>query len=201
MTAGTSFSSCPGARRGVKGRGERECGGRVRQSSVWGSTWRCRAWHCHIRHQEPGTCAMHVSGRNWRLPLLTLQDLGPFPVLPQGSRGTRSRSRAGAALKTPVRGHGSQDLVLVLQPNPCTCACVLPPDPVWGIGGSCFYGPFLGNGARRGCFGWRFTRDWEEAGPLNPIPKQTAQRAGSALHKEKGDGEGEAREEALLQEH
>lgn len=144
-------------------------------------------WHCHLCHQERSPCATQLSGRDWWLPLLTLQDLGPFTRLPQGSCGPCSHSQT---LKAPVWGHGSQDLVLVLQPNPCTCACALPAALVWGTGGSCFYGPFLGNGAGRGCFGWRFTRDWEEVGPLNPIPKQTARRAGCALHKEKGDGEG-----------
>lgn len=141
----------------------------MRQSSAWGS---CKAWQCHIWHEEPLTCAMQVSGRNWRLPLLTLQDLGPFPVLHLWHL---------QALKAPVWRHRSQDLVLVLQPNPCTCACVLPAGLVRETGGSCFYGPSLGNGTGRGCFGRRFTREWEELGPLNPMPKPTAPRGQTLL--------------------
>lgn len=95
----------------------------------------CRAWHCHLCHQEHSPRATQLSGRDWWLPLLTLQDLGPFTRLPQGSCGTCSHSQA---LKAPVWGHRSQDLVLVLQPNPCTCAvlCLQP----WsgGQGGAAF---------------------------------------------------------------
>lgn len=152
------------------------CGGRLRDSSV-------TAWHCHICHQErvtalredlvassgdlagPGSFHHVAPGLLWHLQ----------PRL--GAEGTG----LGAQESRPCAGVATKPSHL------CLCS---PCRPELRDRGSCFYGLFLGNGARRGCFGWRFTRDWEEVGPLNPIPEQTAPRAGCALRKEKGDGEG-----------
>lgn len=142
-----------------------------------------RAWHCHIWHCTSGTqSAESVPRRSQGAIVASPADLaGPGPL-----------HRAAPGLLWHLQHRRSQDLVLVLQPNPCSCGCAVPAGLGWGTGGSCFYGPVLGNGAGRGCLGWRFTRDGEEVGPLNPALKQTAHRAGDALRKERGQAEEEA---------
>jgi len=70
-----------------------------------------------------------------------------------GAGSGRLGTVVDTVLKALIQGNRSQDLVLVSQPNPCTCVCLLQADLVsWGIGGSCFYNPFLGDGAGREMF-------------------------------------------------
>lgn len=165
------------------------CGRRARESSARGSAWHCRAWHrhswhCHIWHRHIWH-QEQVSG-NWCLSLLTLQDLVPFPVLPQGFCGTCSRSQAGAEGTGPGAQESRPCPGVATKPlHLCRCS---PSRPGLGErGGAAFMALSWAIGPGGG-FGGRFTQDWEEVGPLNPVPKQTARRAGCASCK--GDGEG-----------
>lgn len=52
-----------------------------------------------------------------------------------GAASGRLRVTVDTVLKALIQGNRSQDLVLVSQPNPCTCACLLQAGFVsWGRG-------------------------------------------------------------------
>lgn len=132
--------------RGVEGRRcEKEAGGkgRVRQSSAWRAPQHPAPQRPTLQHpapQPPGpsprpaAASKHPgdSGEEVTHPLCPCEMRALSPCSPRAPVAPASRAasrRLGAVactvLGASIQSSRSQDLVLVSQPKPCTCACLL----------------------------------------------------------------------------
>lgn len=98
----------------------------------------------HLALRAQNLCHTGLREQLW-LPLLTLQDLGPFTVLPQGSCGT-------------CRAEGVKTLSWCCNQTLAPVAVLSQQAWAGGQGGAALW-PCLGQWGQEGCLGWRFTQD------------------------------------------